>query len=347
MKTLLFALLLFPLTSLAQDSQVDGSEECLDQVEQVESLVAPLAEVAQVQELDINVSDYCKDQMAQVKGLNCAEVPDVELFKKDESGKTWKLRFHFGFSTTDYRPADLHIQTSKYGVVLKDVDMQQRTGGVHYDPTKWKSMKQALKWIDEPTNTFQFSLEKNKNVFYLTVFHPKYLKSIAYKAPTAGSDGYTFKNDVGYNSNSSEVLRGLAPSVGEGYKRIYFQNSHLNLVMQVGYGRQLELTNGNFGKLTYIPKADIGINYGKERSIDDRKLYEGTPNIQGFNASVANRLEYQKGVISVFAEHKVLYSNIKTAFLDGTIKYDLVSTPLTFGVGIDLFTKNKPKKKKN
>jgi hypothetical protein len=326
MKTLLFALVLIPLTSLAQD--------CLDPVEQVESLVAPLAKVAEVQELDINVTDYCKDQMAQVKGLNCAEVPDVELFKKDEAGKTWKLRFHFGFSTTDYRPTDLHIQTSKYSVVLKDVDMEQRTGGSHYDPAKWQNMKQALKWIDEPTNTFQFSLEKNKNVFYLTVFHPKYLKSIAYKAPTPGSnESYKFKTDVGYNGNSSEVLRGEAPSVGEGYKRIYFQNTHLNLVMQLGYGRQLELTNGKFGKLTYIPKADIGINYGKERSIDDRKL--------------ANRVEYQKGVISVFAEHKVLYSNIKTAFLDGTVKYDLVSTPLTFGVGIDLFTKNKPKKRKN
>lgn len=314
----------------------------------VEKLITPLAAVTEIPEMEVDMTDYCQDQLAKVEGLDCAKVPNVELFKKDKAGKTWKIRFHFGFSTTDYRPADLHIKTSKYSVVINDVDMEQRTGAGHYDPTKWQSMKQALKWIDEPTNTFQFSLEKNKNVFYLTVFHPKYLKSIAYKEPTPGTnEGYTFKNNVGYNSNSSEVLKGQAPAMEDGYKRIYFQNTHLNLVMQVGYGRQLELTNGKFGKLTYIPKADIGINYGKDRSIDNGKLYEGTQKYQGINASIANRLEYQKGVISVFAEHKVLYSKIETAFLDGTAKYDLVSTPLTFGVGIDIFTHNKAKKKRN
>jgi hypothetical protein len=39
----------------------------------------------------------------------------------------------------------------------------------------------------------------------------------------------------------------------------------------------------------------------------------------------------------MFVDSKIIYSKMKHGFFDGTIKYDLVSTPITFGIGIDIF----------
>lgn len=290
----------------------------------------PFTTLAQV--MDVDVSDYCKEQMELVEDLNCDSIPNVEIDKIDHAGNRWKLRFHFGFSRTEYYKTDLSINTDRFNVVLKDIEVEERTSAHHYDPKLWKGFEDSYRWIDEPTNTFAFSLEKGKNNFYLTVFHPKYLKSIAYKETTEdGVTQYDFK-DLPDNANSSEPL-------ADGFKRIYFQNTHHNLIWQVGYGRQFRILDSRFGKLTYIPRADVGLNSGKARSIDNGQLWEDKERIQGYNASLGNRLEYQKGAVSLFVDHKVIYSKLETGFLDGKANYDLVSTPLTFGVGIDIFTK--------
>jgi hypothetical protein len=305
-------------------------------------LLIPFAAFSQV--IDVDVSDYCRDQLEKVDGFNCNYIPNVVVDKTDDAGKKWKLRFHFGFSTTDYYKTDVKIKTDMFDVVVKDIEVEERSGIEHYNPKEWTGAKETFALVHEPTNTFAFSLEKGKNNFYLTIFHPKYLKSIAYKETVVdGETHYDFK-DLEDNLGTAEVLYNTAPELEDGYKRIYFQNTHHNAVWQIGYGRQIPVFNSKFGKLTYIPKADIGGNSGKARSVTVGKLYEDEDRVQGYNFSIGHRLEFQKGAISLFIDHKILFSNIETGFLDGKINYNLISAPLTFGVGIDIFTK---KKKRN
>jgi hypothetical protein len=95
-------------------------------------------------------------------------------------------------------------------------------------------------------------------------------------------------------------------------------------------------------------KGDIGINTGKARSVqivpgvawDD---YIDDAKVQGFNASIGHKIEYQRGRVSLFVDQKTIYSKMQHGFYDGTIDYNLRSTPTTFGIGIDLFTKKKKK----
>lgn len=56
--------------------------------------------------------------------------------------------------------------------------MHERTSAHHYNPQNWDKLENSFQWIDEPTNTFTFSLKK-KNVFYLTIFHPSILKVLS------------------------------------------------------------------------------------------------------------------------------------------------------------------------
>jgi hypothetical protein len=298
-------------------------------------LMIPFTAFSQV--IDVDVSDYCRDELEKVEGFNCNYIPSVVVDKTDDAGKKWKLRFHFGFSTTEYYKTDLKIKTDMFDVVVKDIEVEQRTGAHHYNPKTWTSLSDTFELVHEPTNTFAFSLEKGKNNFYLTIFHPKYIKSIAYKETVLdGETHYDFKN-LEDNENSTEPL-------ADGYNRIYFQNTHHNAIWQIGYGRQIPIFNSKLGKLTYIPKADIGGNSGKARSIGLGNLYEDEDRVQGYNFSLGHRLEFQKGPIGLFLDHKIIFSNVETGFLDGKINYNLISTPLTFGLSIDIFTK---KKKRN
>jgi hypothetical protein len=302
-----------------------------------------LANPLWAQELNVDFSEHCKNQFEnRFKEIDCNKIPPFELKKKDDQGKVWLIRFHFGFSRTDYEKTDLHINSQVMTTVVKDVEMVERTSAIHYDPRTWDSFQSYFQWIDEPTNTFTLSFEKGKNNFYITVFHPKYLKSILYKKSNLdGEEVYDFQ-DIEEKSDFSQTIP-------EGYSMLYLGNTHFNMNWQVGYGRQLTLFKSDkLGKLTYIPKADIGIATGKARSVniipgvawDD---YYDDLKIQGINASVGHRLEFKKGKVSMFVDHKTIFSKIKHGFYNGTIEYNLRATPITFGIGVDLFS---PKKKK-
>jgi hypothetical protein len=292
--------------------------------------------------IEMDLTQHCQEVLEKkYPELNCDELPSVILNKEDDGKKKWKFRFHFGFSRTDYKKTDLHIKSSFGDVVVRDIEMYERTSAHHYNPAHWGQVKNSLKWIDEPTNTFTVSLEREKDVFYLTIFHPKYLKSILYKKTMVdGEERFEFSETFESTSFSQPIP--------EGYGMIYLGNTHMNLITQVGYGRKIKLVDApSFGRVTLIPRVDIGVNTGLARSVhivpgerwDDHYDKMG---VQGYNASVGARLEYQKGRVSVFVDSKAIYSKMDHGFFDGNIKYDLVSTPVTFGLGIDIFT---PKKK--
>jgi hypothetical protein len=304
--------------------------------------------VAQAQEevktMDLDMSSHCQEVLTKkFPDLDCETIAPIELEKVDDENQRWKFRFHFGFSRTDYWKTDLHINSGFGDVVVKDVEMHERTSSSHYNPANWDKLENSFKWIDEPTNTFTFSMEKKNDVFYLTIFHPKYLKSIVYKKTEVdGEEQIEFSN--------IEESDSFSQNIPEGHGMIYLGNTHMNLVTQVGYGRMIEIfVAPRFGRLTFIPRLDVGINTGLARSVhivrgerwDD---YYDNLGVQGYNASAGARLEYQKGKVSMFVDSKVIYSRMNHGFFDGTIKYDLVSTPITFGLGIDVFSGKKKKK---
>ncbi len=306
--------------------------------------------------MDVDLSSFCEDQIREqeqesldlqkretcevIKELEGRSIDPISMTKKDEEGNEWRLRFHFGFTRTNYHKTDLNIKSDVITTVIKDVEMYERTSADHYDPRTWEHFQDMGRWIDEPTNTFTFSLEKNKNVFYLTVFHPKYLKSLLYKKTTANNQQeYTF-------SETQETYDFSAP-IPENSQMLYLGNTHMNMNWQIGYGRQFVIFNSKkSGKLSYTLKGDIGISTGKARSVhiipgvawDD---YQDDHKVQGINTSFGQRLEYQKGRVSLFVDNKYILAKIQHGFYDGTIDYNLKSTATTFGVGIDLFTKKR------
>ena len=294
--------------------------------------------------MDLDMSQHCQEVLEkQFPDLDCEKVPSVVLEKEDDEKKRWKFRFHFGHSRTDYHKTDLYINSSFGDVVVRDVEMHERTSAHHYNPGNWSKIENAFKWIDEPTNTFTFSMEKNNNVFYLTIFHPKFLKSILYKKTEVEGEEQIEFSDIHESTSFSQ-------NIPQGHGMIYLGNTHMNLVTQVGYGRMIKIFEApRFGRLTFIPRLDVGVNTGLARSVhivrgerwDD---YYDRMGVQGHNASVGGRLEFQRGKVSMFVDSKVIYSKYKHGFFDGTINYDLVSTPVTFGLGIDVFSGKKKKK---
>jgi hypothetical protein len=309
------------------------------------STLPALAQEAQNQTIELDFSKECiklTKSEPELDGLNCNSIPPFEIVQKDRDDKEWKVRFHFGFSRTQYLKTDLNFDSTAIKVEVKGIEMQERARGYHYDVTKWEDMRDATSWIDEPTNTMMLSFEKDKNNFYLTVFHPKFLRSIYYKTNSETGENYDFRPVDGYNN--------YHPEIPEGSNMLYIQNSHLNLIAQVGYGRQFKVFGSKkFGSVTYIPKADIGVNYSKARSINfvegkEWDLHEHKTGINGVSASIGHRLEYQKGVFALFIDQKFTYSKMNQGFLDGSVNYNLVSSPVTFGVAIDLFSKKKKRK---
>lgn len=291
-----------------------------------------------VKVMDIDMSKHCEEELKKNNpDLDCNSIPTKVLDKKDDEGKRWRFRFHFGFSRTDYLETDLYINSSFGNVVVKDVEMHERTSAHHYNPQNWSGISTAFKWIDEPTNTFTFSLEKKNNVFFLTVFHPKYLKSILYKKTNVDGQEQVEFSDFYESDSFSQVIP-------EGHGMIYLGNTHMNLITQVGYGRMLEIYEApKFGRITFMPRLDVGINTGLARSVhivrgvrwDD---YRDRLGVQGYNASVGARLDYQRGKVSMFVDSKIIYSKMKHGFFDGSVEYNLVSAPITFGIGIDIFS---------
>lgn len=352
MKWALVTLLLcFSAISVAQECPVEESSESVKQYKDLSQILAkmPLNSVAPKDDnsvINLDFSQECADLIKKEKdlsGLDCNKIPAFELTQKDPNEKEWKVRFHFGYSQTKYFKTDIDVNSPTMNTVIKGVQFQDRPRGYHYNPANWKSLKDATGWIDEPTNTMILSFEKGKNNFYLTVFHPKYCRSLYYKKDQEGD--YNFEQAPGEN--------GYGNPIPAGKDGLWIQNSHLNLQVQVGYGRQLTLfASKKYGRITYIPKVDVGLNYSKARTINyvegqPWELYNHTSEINGFNASVGHRLEYQKGVLGIFADHKVTYSKMNQEFLDGSAQYNLVSAPLTFGVSVDLFSKKKNKPLKN
>jgi hypothetical protein len=264
----------------------------------------------------------------------------------------WKIRFSFGFARTKYYDTDLYIKSERIDVRIKDFSWQERTSGTYYDPKNWKEFQDGFRWIDEPSNKFIFTAEKNNNVLYLTIFHPKFLKEkYQVKQVTGMVDGIATDQVMMIEEKFDDYNR----QPGEMYLAS-FANSHKQMTWQIGYGRQFHLYKSPNEKfdVRWTPHVHAGLMSGRHYSSYSKKdeywandSYEDKDRIHGVTLSAGHSLEVQYGRFSLFADQQYTYSKVKHPTLDsqGSAQYKVKFLATTFGVGFDLYNPNKKKKK--
>ena len=267
---------------------------------------------------------------------------------KDDKGNPWKIRFHFGHSRMygSMRPTDVKIESSYLNTTIKGFQFDERTSNSYYNPWKWdRSVLDAAKWIDEPSNTFEFSIENKNNSLMITAYHPKVLNTYY--------ESFNEKGEAVYSPTHEYISNGTPEAIGaipEGQRAIEIQNTHKYMVYQIGYGRKVNLFDGKkSGKLSIMPRVDVGVTVGSARAliVGQGQWIEKYDKfkVQGTNASIGSRLEYTRGRVGVFVEKKWTFSKNEVGFMDGKATYDLQYSPTTIGVSIDILTlKNKKKK---
>ena len=269
-----------------------------------------------------------------IRELSHQKAGPLTVKTTDDKGNPWIIRFHFGFTRTNLRPTDVKIESTLIKDKIQGFQFDERTSAEHYDPSTWKEAQDAFRWIDEPSNTFMLSIENKNNAFYLTAFHPKVLKTY-------------YIQDNGYQPSSAYLSYGTPSSfnaIPEGKSAFEIQNTHMLMNYQIGYGRKIILMDKEkAGSLKYIVRVDGGVTVGGARSIyitPDRQWIENRDKlgVQGFNASVGQRLEYQKKKVGVFIEQKYTTSKLDHSFLDGKASYKLDYSTINFGVTVDILT---------
>lgn len=276
------------------------------------------------------LESYCQ-------GIQTTESKTVAV----DSEKGWKIRFHFGFTRTNYRPTDVKIDEGGKTTVIKGFQFDERTSGDHYNPGTWKNAMDALRWIDEPSNTITISFENKNNAIYLTAFHPKFLKTYYVGKDNTGETVYTpVPSSDYYLSNGTDKAFGNRP---DGQKAFEIQNTHQLMNYQIGYGRKFALVNSpGFGKLTYAVRTDLGVMVGAARSIeiDENGQYRESTDklgVQGYTFSLGHRLDYQRGRTGIYVEQKGTTTEMEHKYFEGTAQYNLVFSTITFGATFDIF----------
>jgi hypothetical protein len=263
----------------------------------------------------------------------------------------WKLRFYASHSFTSYLPSDLTIQSSRYNVEIKDYKWAERGSREFFTAsTLTEPGNNVLQFIDEPTNTFVLSLEKNGHEFFLSAFHPKFLQESGQVADMTGTiDG----NPVIPNQPINTQFYGYTHTPGES-KLVRNQNTHQQMTFELGYGHRFNLIDSKFGKISYIPSIGLGVMVGANLTVvvQEGQWWDFDKNldklgVQGFGGSITNRLEFNtpKEKFGVFYENKIGHYKQEHGFLDGTQKYNLTFIGNSVGMKFMINNPNNKKKK--
>jgi hypothetical protein len=94
--------------------------------------------------------------------------------------------------------------------------------------------------------------------------------------------------------------------------------------------------------------VDVGLTSGQNRTVYVKKdeywefdEKEDKHRIQGVNASVGHRIEYERGKVGLFVDQKVTASKLKHGSLDGTASYNMLYSPITFGLSFQIYQQKK------
>ncbi len=249
----------------------------------------------------------------------------------------WKIRLYASHSFTTYFNSDVKFDTSRYQVEIKDYEWAERGSRSYFNPKYWgEEGRNPFQFIDEPSNTFTLSIEKDGHEFFLTSFHPKYLQAQGQVKPMAGTiDG--------------QQVNGVLP-----VPFVENRNTYRQITLEAGYGHRFKLVDSRYGNLTYVPSVSAGVMIGGNVSrVRDPVTGEITPEsqdafrVQGLGGSLTNRLEFNtpKERFGVFYENKLSGFALKHGFEDGTQQYNLGFMGNSVGMKFMLYNPANHKKK--
>ena len=268
--------------------------------------------------------------------LNCYSQYKINTINKIDD--KWRLRLYLSHSFTKYYNTDIKFSSSRYNIEIKDYQWIERGSREFFSYRKWTEQgNNPLQMIDEPSNTFVLSIEKNSHELFLSVFHPKFLQNpdqIVYMQGTV--DGLEVDGD--YNIN--RPFDGYNQSPGE-MELVRNENTKSEILLEIGYGYRFKLIDDKIGNIAYVTSMGLGLSFGqnlvvvvKEGDWWNYDRFKQKPEIQGFGGSITNRLEFNtsKEKIGIFYENKLSYYKQNHGFMDGNQKYDLKLMGNSLGV---------------
>ena len=262
-----------------------------------------------------------------LSSINCYSQYDRNTPNKNND--EWKLRFYLSHSFTTYYNTDIKFSSSRYNVKIKDYQWTERGSREFFQYKKWTEQgNNPLQMIDEPSNTFALSIERNSHEFFLSVFHPKFLQNpeqVVYMKGTIDGvevDGiYNINRPFdGYNQSPEEM------------ELVRNENTNAEILLEIGYGYRFKLIDDKIGKISYVPSIGVGLSCGqnlvvviKENEWWDYDNYKQKSEVQGFGGSITNRIEFntEKERFGIFYENKLSYYKQNHGFMDGNQKYHL------------------------
>jgi len=274
--------------------------------------------------------------------LNCYSQYDINTTNKIDD--KWKLSCYLSHSFTTYYNTDIKFSSSRYNIAIKDYQWTERGSREFFQYAKWTEQgNNLLQIIDEPSNTFILSIERNSHEFFLSVFHPKFLQNpeqVAYMQGTI--DGVEI--DGIYNIN--RPFDGYNQFPGE-MELVRNENTHAEILLEIGYGHRVKLIDDKIGNITYVPSIGAGLSYGKnlvvvikENEWWEFNNYKQKSEVQGFGGSITNRIEFNNGneKFGIFYENKLSYYKQNHGFMDGNQKYDLKLIGNSIGVKFMIYS---------
>jgi len=259
--------------------------------------------------------------------LNCYSQYDINTPNKIDD--KWKFRLYLSHSFTTYYNTDIKFSSSRYNVEITGYQWTERGSREFFQYKKWTEQgNNLLQMIDEPSNTFVLSIEKNSHELFLSVFHPKFLQNpdqVVYMQGTI--DG----TEVDGNYNINRPFDGYNQSTGE-MELVRNENTNSEILLEIGYGYRFKLINDKIGNITYVPSMGLGLSCGKNLVVVIKKNkwwefdnYKQKSEVQGLGGSITNRIEFntEKERFGIFYENKLSYYKQNHGFIDGNQKYDL------------------------
>ena len=274
--------------------------------------------------------------------LNCYSQYEIKTLNKIDD--KWILRLYLSHSFTTYYNTDIKFSSSRYNVEIKDYQWIERGSREFFRYKKWTEQgNNPLQMIDEPSNTFVLSIEKNSHELFLSVFHPKFLQNpdqVVYMQGTI--DGL----EVDGNYNINRPFDGYNQFPGE-MELVRNENTHREMLFEIGYGYRFKLHNSKIGHIIYTTSIGLGISYGQNLVVVVKvgdwwnyDKYKQKAEIQGFGGSITNRIEFNtsKERLGIFYENKLSYYKQNHGFMDGNQKYNLKLIGNSIGVKFMIYS---------
>jgi len=262
----------------------------------------------------------------------------------------WKVRLYTSHSFTRYFNSNIRFQSSRYSVEIKDYEWAERGSRSFFNPSNWfVDGHNPAQMIDEPTNTFTISIEKDGHEFYLSIFHPKFFQASNQIKQMSGTiNGIPVDGVQPINAPYHDG----GPAPGES-QLVVNEFGYAQMLYEVGYGHRFTVLKSKIGNVTYVPHVGVGLMFGKNHSVMVKpgqwwEFDESSERIQmnGYGASVGNRVELNlpSERFGIFYENRVGIYNMESPFFDGTQKFKLGFVGNSVGMKFVLFH-TKPKNK--